>query len=333
MITARQFPDYPERIHLPGLTAADVSRETLQTEMISLARRGAVTERDERLMEYLRELNVLSLPQIHRLLWPDDVQQKTVYNRIHRLVKYHIFAGARTPRAEMRAMGLQPGKVYTLGPLGRLWLKQEVDDVFVARFLKRNQVLHDLMVSEVFVRMTERTFILGEQWSLGWAGEYTASLYETGATNTPVPILAPDGLGILRQSIDGTTSSLPFFIEMDAGREAHGRPSSDWGRKIIGYDRWFAANWRTHPALNNLPAFPVVLVITHGKQRLLNLAQAIKQKRKKPVVFYLTLWNDLISADDIFSAPVWLIIDPQGNIIGENTDERRALIVQDPAEV
>ena len=33
-----------------------------------------------------------------------------------------------------------------------------------------------------------------------------------------------------------------IFVEMDAGREPHGRPSSDWGRKIIGYDRAVQGN-------------------------------------------------------------------------------------------
>lgn len=326
MITPKPLPKIPERIHLPGI-APYPERAELRALMFDLAQRGAITERDERLMEYLREVNVLSLNQIHRLLWSASVKPKTVYNRVHRMVQAYLFAGARTPRAEMRARGLTPAKVYTLGPLGRLWLTREVDDAFVARFLKRAQVLHDLMVAEVFVRMTEHTFALGPHWSFSWAGETASTLYETGVTNVPVPVVAPDGLGVLRQHVDGEVASLPFFIEMDAGREAYGRPSSDWGRKILGYDRWFALNWRTHPALNDLPAFPVVLVITHGSQRLLNLAEAISRKRKKPVIYYLCLWHDLIAHADIFSTPVWLIVDQDGAIIGSDPKDRRALIV------
>jgi len=326
MIITKPVIPKPARIHLPGLNPA-FDTATLRRVMFDLVQRGALTERDEQLMEYLRELNVLSLNQIHRLLWSSTVTQKAVYNRVHSLMKYQIFAGARTPRAEMRALGLGAAKVYALGPMGRLWLKQEVDDAFVARFLKRSQVLHDLMVAEIFVRMTERTRELGKRWSFEWAGEYATTLYETGGTNMPVPVVSPDGLGILRQHIEGETASLPFFVEMDAGREAHGRYSSDWGRKIIGYDRWFAMNWRTHPTLNDLPTFPVVLVITHGKQRLLNLAQAIQQKRKKPVIYYLCLWKELIAADDIFSAPLWLIIDKAGKLNGTDPDKRNALIL------
>ena len=113
---------------------------------------------------------------------------------------------------------------------------------------------------------------------------------------------------------------------MDAGREVHGRFSSDWGRKVVGYDRFMASQWEQHPELGDLEAFPLVAVITHGHQRLLNLADSIGEKRQQPVIYYLALWPDLMAGQDILTAPVWLIVTPEGEIIGRDRKQRQPLL-------
>jgi hypothetical protein len=309
-------------------------RPALLAALTDLARRGRITDRDEELLEYMRELNVLSLNQAHRLLFT-AAKQKKAYNRLWFLTRQYLLADARTPFTDMRAWGLPPGKVYTLGAGGRLWLKEEVD-AQPARHLNRHQVLHDLLTAELYVRLAEAARRRGPEWRLTWAGESQAGFFEAQQSQSAaaVPVVSPDGLAIIRQQrTSGGAAYLPLFIELDAGREAHGRPSSDWGRKITGYDRFFSAErqkgrreWMFHPMLQDLPPFPYVTVITHGEQRLLNLAGAISQHRREAVVYYLALWTDLLAGEDILTAPVWAVVTPDGQIVGEAREQRQPLL-------
>ena len=99
------------------------------------------------------------------------------------------------------------------------------------------------------------------------------------------------------------------------------------GRKVIGYDRFREGDkWKMHPELDNLPAFPLVAVVTHGQRRLLNLAQAIIKHRRQEVVYYLALWEDLMAPDDILTAPAWLIVTPEGKIVGQEPGGRQPLL-------
>jgi hypothetical protein len=255
----------------------------------------------------------------------------TAYQRVHHLHKHHLVSAARMPRAGMQAWGLAVCKVYSLGAAGRLWLKEEVDSPSAA-YLRRDQVLHDLLVAELAVRLAEAARRRGAGWSAAWAGERAAGLYDRQGDH---PVAAPDGLAVIRQARGGKTAALPFFVELDASREAHGRPSSDWGRKIVGYDRFYQENWKAHPELSSLPAFPLVAVVSHGEGRLLNLAQAILEHRQQPVAYYLALWEDLIPRGkdgdlapeaDILTAPAWLVIAPDGQVVGEERGERQPLL-------
>jgi hypothetical protein len=302
---------------------AGVNRQQVKETLADLARRGRITNRDERLFECLRELNVLSLNQIWRLFWP-QAKEITAYNRLYFLMKQQLLSGARVPTAEMREWGLPVRKVYALGLGGWLWLKEEVSRTISTRHLRREQVLHDLLVAELYVRLAEAVQQRGSAWSITWAGELAAGFYGQGDT----PIIAPDGLAIIRQQRGQKLAALPAFIEFDKGREAHGRPSSDWGRKVHGYNRFQAGNWKMHPQLHDSPSFPWVAVITHGPQRLLNLAQAIKKHRQAPIIYYLALWQDLRDSADILTAPAWLIVTPEGQVAGRERDQRYPLLPQ-----
>ena len=296
--------------------------------LAQLIERGSLTERDEQLLEYLRETYVLSLDQVQRLLWP-LASPVTAYNRLQYLQRHHLLAAARIPREGMEERRLPVGKVYALGEAGRLWLRQGVDGRHPG-YLKRDQVLHDLMIAEILVRLKEAVRRRGKEWSLAWAGEQAAAFVEPGHDN---PTARPDGLAVLQQRRGDKVAVLPLFVEMDVGREPHGRPSSDWGRKVIGYDRFYGGDWRSHPRLNNLPIFPMVVVITHGEQRLLNLAKAIAEHRKQPVTYYLAHWPDLRPTgapanDDILSAPAWMIVPPIGEPIGAERTARQPLVAE-----
>jgi hypothetical protein len=318
---AQQETVPPSKIYVTR-SDGDLDRKTLIAKLTDLARRGRITARDEQLMEYLRELNVLSLDQVQRLLFT-GAGLRTTYNRLWFLSSQYLLGSARASRADMELWGLEAGKVYTLGPGGRLWLREEVNSQPV-RHLRRDQVLHDLLAAELCVRLVENVRRRGQEWSLIWAGEQAASMYPEGEET---PLVAPDGLAVVRQQKSGATPAyLPFFVEMDAGREAHGRPSSDWGRKIHGYDRFISSDWRYHPELTTLPAFPVVAIVTHGEQRMLNLANAINKHRREEVVYYLALWQHLMDSDDVLTAPAWVVVTPDGQIIGQERAQRRPLL-------
>jgi DNA-binding PadR family transcriptional regulator len=321
-VTQTLPPSAADRIYTPrGEDGLD--RQALRAAIDELARHGRITGRDERLLEVLREVSVLSLDQVRRLLWA-EAKEKTAYSRLSFLLNQHLLTSARTPRSGMKTWGLLVRKVYALGPAGRLWLQEEVNNGHVPRYLKRDQVLHDLLAAEFFIRLSEAVLRRGEAWSLSWAGERLASYWPKADA---APAIAPDGLSIVRQRhSNGKVATLPFFVEMDAGREAHGRLSSDWGRKVVGYDRFMASQWEQHPELGDLEAFPLVAVITHGHQRLLNLVSSITEKRQQPVIYYLALWLDLMAGQDVLTAPVWLIITPEGEIIGRERKQRQSLL-------
>jgi hypothetical protein len=291
---------------------------------------GQVTTRDEGILEYLRELHVMSLGQIFELFWPAAKNPQTARNRLSTLIQYtRVSSARRVPSAEMKATGLEPGAVYALGVGGWLWLKENVNNSIMNRVLKREQVLHDLLVAQMCLNTMAAVQARGEAWQMTWAGEEAAAYYEPQRRDSNTagpPLIAPDGLAVIRRQMGEQTAVMSLFVEMDTGREAHGRPSSDWGRKIQRYNEFIADRWQLHPQLADLPDFPSVAVITHGAQRLLNLAHAIQQYRKEPISYHLALWEDLVGVDDILSAPAWLVLTPDGKVIGQERRERRGFL-------
>lgn len=164
-IVAQAQPIEVKRIYTTQ--AEGVDRQKLKAMLEDLNRQGRLTERDERLLEYLQEVNVLSLDQVQRLLWP-EAKLVTAYQRLRFLLNHYLLNAARVPRAGMTAWGLLVSKVYALGPAGHLWLKEEVSSGHVTRHLKRDQVLHDLLVAELCVRLTEATLRRGRPGA--WLG-------------------------------------------------------------------------------------------------------------------------------------------------------------------
>jgi len=327
-LTDLQTKQQPAQIY--ATRYGSINKQKLREDLAARAKSGSITVRDERLLEYLRELHVLSLDQIYRLLWR-NAKLSTAYNRLSKLMQYQLVSSARLPDREMAEWGLAGRNAYALGVGGWLWLREEINSKIIARNLRREQVLHDLLVAEICVRFIEAASARGPEWKVIWAGEEAASCYyeDKGKNNKSKEgqvIVAPDGLAVVQQQQGEAMASLPMFIELDKGREAHGRPSSDWGRKVGGYNRFYSSEWRMHPQLSDLPEFPVVAVVTHGARRLLNLAQAIIKYRKEPVAYYLALWSELVSGDDILSAPAWLMITPEGKVIGHESEHRHPLL-------
>lgn len=323
---------HPQQIY--ATRYGPIDKAELRAQLAQLTNKGSVTARDELLLEYLRELHVFSLDQIQRLFWRNG-KTNTARNRLGTLVKYRLLRRARVPDRQMAKWGLPGRMLYAPGVGGWMWLKEEVDPQIMDRAMRKERVLHDLLVSEICVRMLEAAALRGDEWSISWAGTESAkfvrpenvssSKRSNGKSNDVQSVIEPDSLAIVTHQAQQKSKLLPMFIEMDKGREAHSMPHTDFGRKIVGYNRFQEGDWRMHPQLSDLPEFPAVAVVTHGNRRLLNLANSILAGQKN-VAYYLSLWSDLMDTGDILSTPAWLMITPDGRVIGEERDKRQSLL-------
>jgi hypothetical protein len=270
---------------------------------------SAIGQRDRLLLAWLAAVKLASESQLARHFWP-QTRAAPARRRLKQLTnKYRLLAAVEVDPEAMTAWGLIPGPVFELSPLGRDWL-QKVAGGEPGYQSKPPQYLHDLLVTEISVRLAEAAHRRGPGWSSDWFGEPAIRPFAP-------PGLLPDGLGLLRRP-DGA-AALAFFLELDASRESHGRPSSQIGRKIHDYDQ-YAAAWERRPGPVLLPQFPPVLVITHGAERLKNLAAALRQHRRRPVAYGLALLDDLLVASDVLTTPAWRLLpanDPQPDLLGQ----------------
>lgn len=282
-----------------------ISRQQVKRILTGLLARGALTQRDQRLLEYLREFKVMSLAQVRRLLWPGATEW-TAYLRLNLLARNHLLSRVRSPQADMATWGLSPALVYALGPAGWLWLEGQAN--LPKWSWKRSRLVSALLSAEIGVRLTEQTFQQGDRWSLTIAGQAAAAVYAHRAAKRP--LIAPDLLAVVScQSEVGQAMHLPLFIELDAGRPA-AKARTRWGRKVAGYARLAAGNWRRYPLLSGLEQFPQVLVITQGTGRLLNLVDETLTYRRSAVSYHLAPWAEVLTSRDILTEPIWLTLTP-----------------------
>jgi|GEM_PF-3540633 len=257
----------------------------------------AITARDNQLLTWLAAVKVAAAAQLARHFWPQTAPT-SARRRLQQLAaKYRLLLPLELEPEAMQARGLTPGPVYELSPLGRDWVGN-VAGREPGYQSKPAQYLHDLLVAEISVRLAEAVFRRGPGWHSDWLGEPAIRPFAP-------PGLLPDGLGHLRRS-DGSTE-LAFFLEMDASRESHGRPSSQIGRKVGDYDQ-YARNWASRPGPVLTPNFPPVLFITHGTQRLANLAEALRSHRRRPVAYALAQLDDLLAAPGLLTTPAWRLL-------------------------
>jgi hypothetical protein len=143
-------------------------------------------------------------------------------------------------------------KVYTLGAGGWGWILGQVSKSSSVSHLRRDQVIHDLLVAEIYVRVWEairRRSTEDEEWDVAWAGEKAASCY--GPNNSL--ILSPDGLAIVKQQRDDIEAPSSFFIELDKAGKRMAAPVA------IGDTKWAAttsSSLTTGKRTPNLPSAP-----------------------------------------------------------------------------
>ncbi len=258
-------------------------------------------ERDIALLETVRDLTVISLNQIQRLFWPEagrEVARKRLSHLMNRGQGW--LTNFTVPKPEMQAAGLEPGKIYCLSKNGHSWFRNQ--DCPPGNHPNPRQYLHDLLVTEIRVRLAEYAR-LGQGWTTSWHPDWRIAFHLRGADH---PLFIPDGLGVLSHQNDTRFS---FFLELDFSREAHGRPSARFARKMRGYDTFLKKPWPDQPGMAGLPWFPPVLVITHGARRLENLANSIIRFRRGPVAYALARREELLTpTSKLLKTPVWHLI-------------------------
>jgi hypothetical protein len=268
-------------------------------------------ERDEAVLVACRDLTILSLDQLRRLYWPDGGRE-TARKRLSVLMNHgqRWLANLTVSKPVMAAAGLEPGMVYHLSKTGQRWFRRQ--DRPPGHGYRRQQIIHDLLISEIYVRLVELARQCDPLWVAEWHPGWSARFYRRRSDDRP--LLIPDGLGILKYQ---DRVKFSFFLELDYSREAHGRPSSRIGRKMRGYDD-FLKQWSDHELVSELPYFPPVLITTHGARRRDNLAQAVLRHRKRNVAYGLALTQDLLSTElNFLDGPFWLLIPTDSDeIIG-----------------
>jgi len=264
--------------------------------------------RDIAVLTDLRNLTILSLDQIRRLHWP-EASREICRKRLSRLMNHgeRWLRNFTVPKPEMEAVGLQPGQVYYLSETGRAWFRGQERPP--GKLPRQRQALHDLLISEWFVRLSE--LARARQANLGWRADWQVRFYRS--PNAERATLVPDGLAILTGL---TPQPLAMFLELDFSREAHGRPSSRIGRKIRGYDAYLK-QWFKHAGLDGLDYFPAVIFLTHGRQRLENLAAAVLKHRRENVAYGLALTGQVYQVADPLAAPVWRLIPAHRHTVSE----------------
>ena len=259
----------------------------------SLLEENRITERDESLMRYLDQVNVLSARQIKRLLWPDKSLSR-MQRRLRELYNYYILD--RT-----RMLNKREGITYALGKAGIIWLHGEArgrsGPLVNARLLA-----HELMIAEVMVLLVEELRRADPKRALGvefdWRNEDAARvLSRKGAV-----LLEPDAFFRVRsQHIQWAA----FYLEVDRSTER----GNAFDKKVRRYhDAFQSSSWK-----GEFEEYPVILIVTRSEERAVNLARRVveaqKHSRWRSLTWGITPLPALIQKG-VFGAD-WLVA--QGN--------------------
>lgn len=229
-----------------------------------LMERGLLTERDERVLRTVNDLEVLSVGQLARLHWQNLA---TARHRLRKLYDRHLLDRSEYNPVKMKALGLEPGVVYTLGKAGRLWLDWRTGQKERHQLPPLNSLHHNLVVAETIVALTEAVHLTAP-WLLGWQGERSCRVRRQ-KDDKPVVVLEPDALLAFRQN--QTDPGRFYYLEVDLGTEN----LTVFGQKIKRYESYQRREeWRSR---YQWAKFPTVLVVTTTAGRAEGLVETIRQ--------------------------------------------------------
>jgi len=260
------------------------------------------TPRDEALLETLLGIGLLSRHQIQRLFFKPDGHPFTTAERIRKLYERHVLNYTADLMDRMRAAGLEPCHVYSLGSVGEEILAirrgitrnalglSERYDIYRGNLL----LMHDLQVSEVYVRA--KLAARQMRGDIAWHNEQAAAIRSQAGEE----LVRPDSALSLQPK--GITTA--YFVEMDRG-------STHWPNKIDFYEhaRLSGDGWQQQFRCREFPAVLAVI-----PPRLLNkVAQAIRQEAHS-VRFWVKTWSAFLQTG-FFQGWLDVAADRQADLI------------------
>lgn len=293
--------DYKPIVRMRDVAAKQMNRERhaktreRQPLKISIRRhaqellRGRLTTRDIEIVRALIGVGMLTRHQIQRIFFNNS--HKSASHRLTKLYHYHFLDRNSYWLTDMRADGLQPCFIYTIGATGleafaqRMGMARSQIPFNPARYtLTRDDhfLLHDLRISEMFTQL--RLHVRREEGELIWFNE-AASMVHVGQEE----IVRPDGLGVL---LSGGREAA-FFVEMDRGH-------TDWAHKVKAYDQAYQSNvWRRMFKISGWQptAYPPVLcVVPDG---LLEKARETIGQERPMTEFYIKGWSAFLAEETL----------------------------------
>lgn len=252
--------------------------DALGDQLAELARRRRITTRDEMLLEHLLAVGVLTLDQIRRLLWP-EAAPKTAADRLSKLWQWHLLRRARQPWPERTTLpGIAAAPVFALGQGGWWWLAETEPDDYAYHLIDAGWVWRQLIEAEFYTRLAASGAAF--DWQPRWRG-------------LPDPFLPADPAAVVTLH---RTEGQPLTLALELGIIDLFVPE----RRIPAYDD---LAWSGPPLL-------VALVLRSSKDVSQAVAD-IRQRRRQPVSWLVTSWEQLTAAPALLTAPIWQRLDWQ----------------------
>ncbi len=251
--------------------------DALGDQLADLARRRRITRRDEMLLEHLLAAGVLTLDQIRRLLWP-EATVKTAADRLSKLWQWHLLRRARQPWPERALSGIAETPVFALGQGGWWWLYQPEPDDYAYRLIDAEWVRRQLPAAEIYTRLAAAGASL--TWQPRWRG-------------LPEPFLPADPAAVVTLH---RTEGQPLTLALELGIANIFEPE----RRIPAYDD---LAWSGPPLL--------VALVLRRPIHIERALAALEQRRRQPVSWLVTSWEQLTAAPALLTAPIWQRLDWQ----------------------
>ncbi len=260
---------------------AEPKNRTEVVELLAkLGRAGWLTGRDDLLLRTVQEVGALTLGQARRLCWM-EASAVVAYQRLTKLRGWGLLRSTPLP-PDMANWGLGPGPIYQLGPAGQLWLSPTATLDWQGR---RGNWLEPLLGAELLTRLvTDRS-------GLTWSGPAAAQSQWN---------LEPPVTGAAHWAGGTVIFHLAGLIQ----------PHLDWAELSRGFDRAVRGGRQSLP--------PVAILLRDGVMVSL-VSELLDQRRRGPVTYLLAVWADLAGAGDLWAAPLWRQLPPEGEPVGRQS--------------
>lgn len=259
-----------------------------------LLENGEITVRDEKILETLLGVGLMTTDQIQRLFWPQDTSSRRyTLNRLRQL-------GMGTPRTRgkkllthsttfmphLRSIHLPPGHVFGLSEAGqeviaiRHGLRSRTlvpyDDEYYSLLQKNRLFKHHIQTSEIYVRLKLKARELGV--GLEWINEMGVMIRDGKQE-----VARPDGFARLYNGKVQTG----LFIETDRG-------NTNWRKKMETYETaQLYGDWRY---VTGLDTFPVIACVMPTQRSVDRIGQLVREVNPMPQFVFKT-WSDFLQSD------------------------------------